>query len=361
MDPLTHGLLGGVTAQVLFRKKVTPALTVTGALAAMAPDLDFLIHSRADPMLFFEYHRNFTHSLAFIPVGGFLIGLLLWLLWSRKPPLREMLLAATAGYATHGLLDACTSYGTMLLWPFSTRRISWDLIFILDPIYSCILLLGFWISLKRRLGNAAILSLVLATLYLGLGAFQHHRALYWQQELATQRGQVPERYRVIPAPGPFLLWRSLYLSQGRLYVDALRTAYTGAGTYWVGGSLPEFQDQKLEAEAPENSTLGRDLKIFRWFTEGYVALLQERPLELGDLRYSALPDGLQPLWGLRVDPENPDQHPRRLRFPWRESGRFQRLWKLLQNQALGGENLSQDSLNKRLKGKASEAMLGSSI
>ncbi len=359
MDPFTHGLLGAVTGRALFRNKSSAALTATAALGATAPDLDFLIQSRNNPLLFLEYHRNFTHSLVFIPVGGALVGCLLWLLWRRKPPLLAMLLAAIAGYATHGLLDACTSYGTMLFWPFSARRISWDLIFILDPIYTGILLVGLLASLRRGyLGGAALLTLFLSTAYLGLGAFQHHRALRSQEELATQRGQVRERYRAIPLPGPFLLWRSLYLSQGRIYVDALRSSYDGSTLFWTGGSLPSFSKIELERQAPPHSVLERDLATFQWFTEGYGGLIQEQPLELGDLRYSPEPEGLQPLWGLRVESQDPNQHPRRLRLSLRNSGRLRRIWKLLQNQEPGGTPLSQNSLNKRLKGSASEAMVG---
>lgn len=45
MDPLTQGLLGGVAAQAVLRKKVTPAATVAGILGGMAPDLDVFIRS----------------------------------------------------------------------------------------------------------------------------------------------------------------------------------------------------------------------------------------------------------------------------------------------------------------------------
>jgi len=42
---------------------------VIGALAGMAPDLDILIRSSSDPLLKLEFHRHFSHSLFFIPVG----------------------------------------------------------------------------------------------------------------------------------------------------------------------------------------------------------------------------------------------------------------------------------------------------
>ena len=79
----------------------------------MAADLDILIRSGDDPLVAWTYHRHFTHSLAFVPVGGVLSGLpFVW----RKPKAKRALIVAatTVGYATHALLDAFTSYGTQL-------------------------------------------------------------------------------------------------------------------------------------------------------------------------------------------------------------------------------------------------------
>ncbi len=358
MDPLTHGLLGGVTAQALYRKKVTPAVTAAGVLGAMAPDLDIVLQSKANPLLLFEYHRHFTHSLAFIPIGGCLVGLLLWLLLRRRPPLRDLLLAAVAGYATHGLLDACTSYGTLLFWPFSRARVSWDLIFIVDPIFSLLLLAGLWVSLRRHRGGAALAALGAVIFYLSLGGLQHHRAAALQSKLAESRGQNPEKARVIPGPGPLLLWRSLYLSQGQLFVDVLRTGFDDPNIYWTGGTLPYFNVDRLTQELPEDSTLGRDLRTFAWFTEGFVARLAEAPLDLGDLRFSPLVGGLRPLWGIRVDPNQPGIHVQRLRFPWTGQDRWDGLWEMLRGRAAGAQRLSAGAFNKRLLGAPSEAMLG---
>ena len=341
MDPLTHALLGGAVAQAVFRKKVTPALTVAGMLGGMAPDLDVLIHSRVNPLLMYEYHRSFTHSLAFIPVGGAIVGFLVWLILRRRPPLAVMIFAAIAGFATHGLLDACTSYGTLLLWPISRDRIAWDNVFIIDPIYTIALLVGLCLSWRRRLGNAAIAALLLSTAYLGLGAIQHHRAAEFQTELAQSRGHRIVMSRVIPSLGPHLLWRSLYLAEGRLYVDALRVPYSGTSRYWSGGSLPHFDTLPLLQRLPPNSTLAGDLKIFAWFTQGYIAELGSMPLELGDLRFSTLPTSTEPLWGIQVDPLAPERHVRRLRFAWRSGSSFREAWDLLWGRKPGGQNLPQ--------------------
>ena len=70
MDPLTQGAMGAALPQALSNKKTLWLIGLLGFLSGMAPDLDVLIRSKADPLLFLEYHRQFTHSLVFIPFGG---------------------------------------------------------------------------------------------------------------------------------------------------------------------------------------------------------------------------------------------------------------------------------------------------
>ena len=73
MDPVTQGTVGAIFAQAVAHKRTAVWAAVCGLLGGLAPDLDVLIRSENDPLLFLEYHRQFTHSLIFIPVGGSLV------------------------------------------------------------------------------------------------------------------------------------------------------------------------------------------------------------------------------------------------------------------------------------------------
>ena len=116
MDPLSQGLIGAAISQSCAKKKNIRIAALCGALGGMAPDLDIFIRSTYDPLLFIEYHRHFTHSLAFIPLGGFIVACALYALLRKHSSFALIYLFTTLGFATHGLLDACTSYGTRLLW-----------------------------------------------------------------------------------------------------------------------------------------------------------------------------------------------------------------------------------------------------
>ena len=139
MDPLSQGTVGAAFAQSTANKNNIFKIGVIGFLAGLAPDLDVLIRSSNDPILFLEYHRQFTHSLFFIPFGSLIIALLIFPLLKRSMGFKTVYLASLLGYATHGLLDACTSYGTQLFWPFSNERVTWNNISIIDPLFTCLL------------------------------------------------------------------------------------------------------------------------------------------------------------------------------------------------------------------------------
>ena len=63
MDPLSQGTVAAAFAQSSANKNNLLKVALVGFLAGLAPDLDVLIQSSTDPILFLEYHRQFSHSL----------------------------------------------------------------------------------------------------------------------------------------------------------------------------------------------------------------------------------------------------------------------------------------------------------
>ena len=83
MDPLTQGVLGSAVAQQSANKKNIIIATLFGFLSGLAPDLDIFIRSNHDPLLALEYHRQFTHSLIFIPIGGLICAVIFYYLFAK--------------------------------------------------------------------------------------------------------------------------------------------------------------------------------------------------------------------------------------------------------------------------------------
>ena len=189
MDPISQGVLGVAAAQALSRRPWARRAAFMGLVAGLAPDADVFIQSATDPLLSLQFHRHFTHALAFIPFGALLVALVLHPLIGRKTMrFGTTYLFCLAGYATHGLLDACTSYGTQLLWPFSDLRVAWNNISIIDPLFTIPILLLLIVGVFRRSPLLARCALFWGVAYLLIGVVQRDRAAVVGHDLAATRG-----------------------------------------------------------------------------------------------------------------------------------------------------------------------------
>ena len=309
MDPVTQGVIGAAVPQSAMSPGKARATALLGCLAGMAPDLDVLLSSRADPLLFLEFHRQFTHALAFIPVGAGIVALLLHPLARRWLRPAESYLACLLGYATHGLLDACTSYGTQLLWPFSNHRVAWNHISVIDPVFTLPLLGLVAAAAVWRKPALARAGLGWAAAYLLLGAVQQQRAIGAGEALAASRGHAATQVTAKPGFANLLVWRTVYAHAGRHHVDAVRAGL--AVTVCPGQSAPVLDVAThypwLDAETQQ----ARDIERFRWFSSGYVAPDPANPARVIDIRYSVVANSVAPLWGIALDPAaGPERHVR---------------------------------------------------
>lgn len=320
MDPLTQGTLGAAAALALVDKRCPfgwGTVALLGAAGGMAPDLDILIRSADDPLLAIEYHRHFTHSLAFIPIGGPLTALPLMLLSRLRRQARWVVLLTTLGYATHALLDACTTYGTLLFWPFSTYRVSWSFISVIDPLFTLPLLSCVVICVWRKSRAFVLSGLGWGGFYMALCVVQQQRAASAQAAIAASRGHRVERAAVFPSFANNVSWRAVYQSGDRYHVDQIRAKWNGrtcvsTGTSVavvgpvgpVGPAAPVGSGGSSGSARPEEPTklapaVLRGETLLRWFANDWVAYDPSEPSVLGDLRYSLEPMGVRPVWGIR--------------------------------------------------------------
>ena len=278
-----------------------------GALAALLPDADVLIRSDDDPLLTLDFHRHFTHALIFSPVGALIATLLAYFFVRRRLSFVQCYLAALLGYISAPLIDAATSYGTYLLWPFSDTRIAWNIISIIDPLFTLPLLVLCGLAFSRRRVRLARIAVAFGIAYLGFGFIQHQRAEQAALALLDSRGQQTERMTVRPSFGNLLVWRMVYEQQGQFSVAAVNIGFFQKPIWYPGGEQTAVHPDDF-ASVPPDSTLGQDLRRFTNFSDGYLIQHPDQPDVLGDIRYAMLPDSDQPLWGIRIDPNRPDQH-----------------------------------------------------
>jgi len=298
MDPVSHVLLGASLGYVAFGKTLGRTAAVAGGLAAFVPDADVFIRSANDPLLAIEFHRHFTHALLFAPVGAALVSLV-WVARKRwRPHALALWLCGLLAYVSHCLLDAATSYGTQLFWPFTNHRAGWDYISIIDPIFTLTLLVALVMALRLQRQAITTAGLAVVSVYVGLGAIQHARAVSVQQQLARQRSHTIERFEVMPTLGNNLVWRALYQHDGKMFSDRIRVGWFSGPTVVEGWSLPVVTESGLTAtERARNQQ--RSFDRFAWFSEGWVARKPADATVLGDMRYSLSTEAFDPIWGIR--------------------------------------------------------------
>lgn len=308
MDPVSQGVVGVAAAQAVSRHPWVRRAALMGLVAGLAPDADIFIQSATDPLLSLQFHRQFTHSLAFLPVGALLVALVMHPIVGRKAlRFTTSYLVCLAAYATHGLLDACTSYGTQLLWPFSDLRVAWNNISIIDPLFTIPILLLVTVGVFRRSPLLARCALIWAAAYLALGVAQRERAAAIGHDTAASRGHVVERLAAKPAFGNMLVWKIIYESEGKFFVDAVRLGL-GSRRY-PGASVNKLDTRRDLPWLQPGTQQARDVERFRWFSGDYLALSGKNTIT--DIRFSLAPNEIEGMWHIVLDPQaDPHQHVR---------------------------------------------------
>lgn len=303
---------------------------VFGFLAGMAADLDVFIRSDDDPLLFLEYHRQFTHSLVFVPVAGAVAGLLLYALFGkrRKVTVQQCILYCSLGYATHGLLDACTSYGTQLFWPFSDVRIAWNAVSVVDPLFTLPILILLVLAIFKKRQGWARAALVWGVVYLSFGVYQRDVAEDMGRNLARERGHTVLRIEAKPSFANLLVWKSVYETRDRFFVDAVRTGLTKK--VYEGASVARLNISKDFEWLDPTSQQASDIERFRRFSNGYIAQDPSHPDRIIDVRYSLLPNEIAALWSIELfSSAGPQDHVGFLTVRERVSEKSKQLWQMV--------------------------------
>lgn len=310
MDNVTHAALGIAAGIVVRRRGASlPAAALAGLLAAEAPDLDVFIRAPGDPLVSFRWHRHFTHSFAFMPVWALLGALIAGWCFRRREDAdwKGLLLPGLAGALTHLLCDGCTSYGTMLLWPFSEARYAWDCLPIIDLFATLPLLVLAILAWKKAAPRLAAYGLLWFASYALLGVWQHARAeaalrRWFETQGADRR---VERVAVKPTALNLVVWRCVWLEGGRWHTAAVRVMPFTAPQVIVGETRAALTPRSpgLPAEGSPGAVF---IAEFSRFTQGWNSFTADgRAILVGDIRFGMLPTSARPLWSVRCEPEAP--------------------------------------------------------
>ena len=307
MDPLSQGVVGVIAAQQTANRKHLLIASVLGFFAGMSADLDIFIKSSQDPLFSLEFHRQFTHSILFMPFGGLICALFFYYLFLQKKDIsfKQTYIYSTLGYATHGLLDACTTYGTQLFWPFTNDRIAWNTISIIDPLFTLPILFLILFAVIKNNKKYSYMALSWVLIYSSLGFIQKDRSIETGKKLAQSRGHEVINIEAKPSFANIIVWKTIYTTQTHYYIDAVRA---GLNTRIIEGvKIGKFNIQKSFPWLDPQSQQAKDIERFRWFSNGYIAISHNNPNHIIDIRYSMLPNEGHGLWGIELNPDGDNQ------------------------------------------------------
>ena len=316
MDSITHTITGAVIARAVQDEKVGKWGTIAGVAMGIFPDTDFVLglFSRQSHL---EYHRAFTHSLILLPFYALFFSWIFVKL-SRRRELWSFYKICFLVLASHILLDLFTSYGTMILSPLSNQRFAWDLTFIVDLIFSGIVVIPWLGSLlwKKRAQWVCRGSLGLLFLYIALIGIQHHRAIELTKSFAKSLNEEVVEVASLPQPLSPFRWANYVETRDRVYqgyVDLLGKgpARTGSaegetnadssiflGRWWVMKSLYQpplkirYSSWQKRDGSPwvEKALATEGGKFYSWFARFPIAKVADSSngthrVELTDVRF----------------------------------------------------------------------------
>ncbi len=212
MDSFTHIVLGACIGEIIGRKKPSAKLLLVGAVANSLPDIDFVASFWMPVTSDLLAHRGFTHSILFILLASPLLALISSKLLRSIPfTFKRWLFFWALQMSVHIFIDAFNAYGTGWFEPFSHYRVSFNSMFVADPLFTIwpiVATLALFIAGKNHKNRTrwAITALSLSSLYLILGLANKTMIDASAKKELVKMGAKPKHYFSTPTPLNNLLW-----------------------------------------------------------------------------------------------------------------------------------------------------------
>ncbi|THF64620.1 metal-dependent hydrolase [Pseudothauera nasutitermitis] len=243
MDTLTHALSGALLGRVMARPAGAPAddrrpaalaAVLAGAAAGAFPDIDFVLGYISE-ITYLRGHRGVTHSLLLAPLWALPLAWLMARLaaWSTagRPSWRGFYPVALGGVLIHIAGDFITQFGTMMLAPFSDWRFGLGTTFIIDLVFTGILIAGLLASaVWRRSRLPAVLAFAALAGWVGLSWQGRSEAIDAGRAYAAAHGIAIEHIDAAPRPASPFNWTVVLFDGSAYHLTHLNTRRTEALT-----------------------------------------------------------------------------------------------------------------------------------
>lgn len=324
IDTFTHAVAGVVVARSGLNKHLGKWGTIAGITAALFPDADYFIRF-IDIEFYLRHHRGIITSV-FMMVPFCLLSAHIFNRLSDKKRFGEFFWISLAAFLSHIFLDAITSFGTMLLAPFSHQRFALDLVFIIDLILTGILLSALILSyvFKRKAAGICQLGLAVSLIYIAFCGVNHHQAYQLAAQFAKDKGLKYTKLACLPQPVSPFRWANLIQTDGVVYqglVDLAKkdnpdkTPYVKSFWHYLGSRYKspaqlEYRAWKSLTASPwvERALATEGAKFFYWFArfpivKGVYEEDDRHRVEFFDLRFHIMDSNMPFKYVIEFDNE----------------------------------------------------------
>jgi len=272
MDSLTHVVLGACISEAMLGRKLGKKAMLLGAVAQSLPDIDFIAALWMGPAQNLLAHRGITHSILFAIIITALSAFLLKRFYrSRDITTSKWAWLIGLNIFVHIFIDAFNAYGVGWFEPFSQYRVSFNSMFVADPLFSiwpgiAFVALLFLSAGKKSRIKWARLGLILPSFYLLMGMINKLIVERDIKKIAAKENISYKRFFSTPTPFNNLLWY-VVMENDSGYNVIYRSVFDSRQelTY---NYFPR-KDYLLQKETNNN-----DLKYLEKFSQGYYTAEQ---------------------------------------------------------------------------------------
>jgi inner membrane protein len=286
LDTLTHTVLGACIGEALMGKKIGKKAMLWGALAQNIPDIDVITSSWMSMPDYLLAHRGFLHSFLFlILITPFFALIAERIHRPHNIALKKWILFFGLQIFIHIFIDSFNSYGTGWFEPFSHYRVSFNSVFVLDPLYTIWSLMGCIVLLILKRKSTARrfwwrFGVIMTSLYLGYCIINKMIIDSDVREIFKDQNISHARYFTTPAPLNSWLW--------------FVVAENDSGYY--SGFRSVFDKDKMDFSwYPKNDSLLKpveeqhDVMQLKRFSKGYYTVEKWKDtLVFNDLRFGQI-------------------------------------------------------------------------
>ena len=189
---------------------------------------------------------------------------------------------------THPLLDACTTYGTQLLQPFSDFRAAINNISVVDPVYTLPFLICVIVASRLVKGGKARmvvngLGIAISSIYLVI-TFIHKQKVDQVFEGAMESNKIKaERYLTSPTIFNNILWQGIAEGDTAYYYGmySLLDKRSTIDSFVV---IPKNHEWLSQYEGH------RSVRVLRWFSDDYFLVFKRKDgrMQYSDLRFGTM-------------------------------------------------------------------------